>query len=424
MSPGRGIFFATAVRIYFQERQTSENSIILPLSKSECNRALMLQAWSGGKISCARVSDAADSQLLNQLLLQKEQDVYDACDAGTTFRFLASWLALRNRQCLLTGTKRMKERPVEELVIALSELGCRISFPEKKGHPPLLFEGCEDSGKNMVKLSTRSSSQFISSLMMAAPALPRGLHIRLSDRSKSFSYIEMTAAMMKKCGLMLEMKADEIHIPAQRWPEATLVPGADWSSASYFYGILSRLPVGSSFSFPGLSLKSRQGDRIMAELAKFWHIETQELPKGVRILRTAEGFRNECFRYDFSDCPDLALTLIACCAASGTAGEFYGLSSLRLKESNRLMAMQEELQKVGLGLFISEDFASASLKGTKLNWPEMAPVFHCHHDHRIAMALSILAVGHNREVIFDDPEVVNKSFPGFWKEMEDAGIIL
>ena len=392
--------------------------IMLPLSKSESNRALMLQAWSGGKIRAGQLSEARDTAILQRLLFENTSGLYDAMDAGTSFRFMTAWLALSGRHALLTGSPRMQERPVRKLVNALKELGCSIAFEGKEGYPPLRFSGFFWSGKSILEISAPESSQFISALMLAAPGLPEGLEIRLDEKTGSFSYLELTAGMMQRCGLMVEINRKKIIIPNQNWPVAEIIPGADWSSASYFYGMLACKPVGSSFHFQGLQMNSLQGDRVMAALGLFWHIETSESSNGVWIRRMAEGVAADLFSFDFSDCPDLALSLICTCVASGVAGDFSGLSSLRMKESDRLQSIQGELKKIGINLSVSDNGEHASLKVNTLGWPSEPPVFETHNDHRIAMALAIIVAGHKEKAFFNAPEVVEKSFPEFWQEAQ------
>jgi 3-phosphoshikimate 1-carboxyvinyltransferase len=227
--------------------------------------------------------------------------------------------------------------------------------------------------------------------------------------------------MMKATGLQLEISRDEIRIPAQPWKDVLLNCGADWSAASYWYGILACLPVGNSFDLPGLQMESQQGDKVVAALCEFWNIESLRIPGGVRIRKAKAYSPAAKFNYSFHDCPDLALSLICICAATGTSGDFSGLSSLRLKESDRLSAIQEELKKVGVHLLIHADGNSASLESPSADWPVNLPEFNCHQDHRIAMSLVILLAGKQRSAVFSDERVVDKSYPGFWEEIKKAG---
>ncbi len=395
--------------------------IELPISKSECNRALMLSAWSGGRLSVSSISDARDSRLLATLLSMPDATEYNAKDAGTTFRFLATFLAMSNRVCRLTGTERMKERPVGGLVKALRELGCKIEYLEKEGFPPLEFQGFSYSGKKCISVDPGESSQFISSLMMAAPSLPEGLEIALSGKAGSFPYIELTAGMMQQSGLEAQLSRQEIRIPQQVWKEGRIEAGADWSSASYWYAVLACLPEGSSFEFSGLKSDSLQGDKVLKDLGIFWDISTSEIPDGIRIVKSGSGKMAGDFVFDFEDCPDLALTFIVLCAASGRSAKFNGLSSLKIKESNRLRAIQEELKKVGVELQLSQDEKSAFLESPVLVLPDSPIEFNTHQDHRIAMSLAILPLAAPFEAIFHDSEVSEKSYPAFWKELTKAG---
>ena len=397
--------------------------ITLPLSKSECNRALILSAWSGGKITPGRLSEAADSQLLQKLLLQENTSFYDAEDAGTTLRFLTAFLALSGRKCIISGSERMQKRPVAELVDALRQLGCQIAYTGQIGFPPLELSGFAYSGQHELVMEHVKSSQFISSLMMAAPALPDGIVIRLSGNTGSFPYLELTASLMKKAGLMVHADRESICIPHQPWKEVNLQCGADWSAASYWYAILACLPEGSSFDLPGLQADSMQGDRIAAELATLWNVKTLAIPGGIRITKDSGTEENAEFRFSFHDCPDLALTFICLCAASGRKGYFSGLSSLSIKESDRLHAIRQELRKAGTELKIHSGGDAASLEASAGDWPANPPQFECHGDHRIAMSLSILLAGKQRTAFFSDEKVVAKSYPGFWQELQRAGFI-
>jgi 3-phosphoshikimate 1-carboxyvinyltransferase len=411
------------IKLEFRHGGQVHAEISLPLSKSECNRALILSAWSGGKINVNQLSEAADSQLLQKLLLQENTGYYDAEDAGTTLRFLTSFLALSGRKCIISGSERMQNRPIGELVDALRKLGCRISYTGKEGFPPLELSGFSYSGMHELEMENVKSSQFVSSLMMAAPALPEGISIRLEGKTGSFPYLELTASLMKKAGLRLHADREFIRIPPQPWNEVQLSCGADWSAASYWYAILACLPEGSSFDFPGLEQDSTQGDRIAADLATFWNVQTQAVPGGIRIIKGSETKENAMFSFSFHDCPDLALTFICLCAASGRKGDFSGLSSLSIKESDRLQVIREELNKAGTELKIHPGGDAASLEASAGNWPVNPPQFECHGDHRIAMALSILLAGKDRSAFFSDERVVGKSYPSYWKDLQKACFI-
>ena len=395
--------------------------INLPLSKSECNRALMLQAWSEGLVKVDGISLAADSQLLSNLLANQNAEELDARDSGTAFRFITSYLAIKGRHCILTGTPRMKLRPIASLVDALREIGCRIDYLDKQGFPPLEFRGFEYSGNKQLEIDASSSSQFISSLVMAAPSLPEGLEITLTGEISSSPYIFLTTGMMQACGMEIQVVGNQIVIPAQIWKRAILKPEADWSAASYWYGILANQKRNTSYFLPGLRFVSLQGDKIMAELARFWNVKTEEKENGILISKTSDSDSEREFSFDFSTCPDLALTIIVLCAAKGTKARLSGLASLKIKESDRLSSIARELQKLGLDVLIEENGNVCRLPGTEIIWPEHMVVFETYDDHRIAMALSILLASGNQSARFLQPEVVNKSYPGFWGELAKAG---
>ena len=395
--------------------------INLPLSKSECNRALMLQAWSNGMVQVDGISLAADSLLLSKLLSNQKADEFDARDSGTAFRFMTSYLALKGRHCVLTGTPRMKLRPIALLVEALREIGCRINYVEEQGFPPLEFLGFEYSGKNQLEIDASSSSQFISSLIMAAPSLPEGLEITLTGEISSSPYIFLTIGMMQSCGIEIQVIGNRIIISRQKWNVTILKPEADWSAASYWYGILANQKSHTRYFLPGLKLSSLQGDKVIADLAKFWNVATEEKENGILITKTSDSDSEMEFNFDFSDCPDLALTIIVLCAATGTRAKLSGLASLKIKESDRLFSIATELRKVGLDVLVQENGKECQLLGKEMVWPQKMVVFETYEDHRIAMALSILLASGNQSATFLHPEVVNKSYPGFWEDLFKAG---
>jgi len=314
----------------------------------------------------------------------------------------------------------MKLRPIAFLVEALREIGCRINYVEEQGFPPLEFLGFEYSGKNQLEIDASSSSQFISSLIMAAPSLPEGLEITLTGEISSSPYIFLTIGMMQSCGIEIQVIGNRIIIPGQKWNDAILKPEADWSAASYWYGILANQKSHTRYFLPGLKLSSLQGDKVIADLAQFWNVATEEKENGILITKTSDSNSEMEFNFDFSDSPDLALTIIVLCAATGTRAKLSGLASLKIKESDRLFSIATELKKVGLDVFIQENGNECQLLGTEMIWPHKMVVFETYDDHRIAMSLSILLASGNQSARFLHPEVVNKSYPGFWEELSKA----
>jgi 3-phosphoshikimate 1-carboxyvinyltransferase len=318
----------------------------------------------------------------------------------------------------------MKLRPIASLVDALRELGCRIDYVEEQGFPPLEFQGFEYSGNNHLEIDASSSSQFISSLVMAAPSLPDGLKITLTGEISSSPYIFLTTGMMQACGIEIQVIGNQIVIPAQKWNHAILKPEADWSAASYWFGILANQKRNASYFLTGLKFNSLQGDKVIAELARFWNVGTEEKENGILISKTSNSDSEKEFSFDFSACPDLALTIIVLCAAKGTKARLSGLASLKIKESDRLSSIARELQKLGLEVLVEDNGNVCWLSGTEIIWPDEMVVFETYDDHRIAMALSILLASGNQSARFLQPEVVNKSYPGFWGELTKAGFKL
>jgi 3-phosphoshikimate 1-carboxyvinyltransferase len=416
--------FLFPMEIQFVPGKVVEAEIFLPLSKSESNRALMMQVWSKGVVQPGTISDAEDSILMEGLLFGTEKEVYDARDAGTVFRFLAPFLAINNQCATLTGTSRMLQRPVGDLVSALRQLGCRIEYAGMEGFPPLIFNGFEYSGIQQLRMNAGISSQFISALMMAAPSLPHGLQITFEGEPSSFPYLQLTAGLMQQAGIRVELNKNEVRVFPGNWKVVCLQPGADWSAAAAFYGIMASLPTGSRFFFPGLQENSLQGDKELASLFRFWNIETSSVDNGIVIRKFSGDWGEKKFSFDFSNQPDLALSLIATCAATGVEGDFLGLHSLKIKESDRLNALRMEMAKVGISLQIQSDGNTARLEKSSFSFTKQVPDWDFHKDHRIAMALAILLIAGGGKAHFRNPEVVRKSFPSFWKELMKAGFRL
>jgi 3-phosphoshikimate 1-carboxyvinyltransferase len=389
----------------------------LPSSKSESNRALMIRAYSGNLVEIRHLSEAADTKTLSEQLKETDTE-YNAKDAGTTFRFLTSYLAFSQKETTLTGSDRMKQRPIRLLVDALRTLGCQIEYLENDGFPPIRFQPFEWSGKSEIAIDATISSQYISSLMMAAPTLPSGLSIHLLNDIASLPYLKMTWALMQKAGIKGEFSARTINIPHQPYNPCFLDVESDWSAASYFYGMVALSKAPSSLFLPGLKEDSLQGDSVIRHVATHWGIETRFEKDGAWIERKSTIIPKK-LELDFLGFPDLGQTLIVMCALSGTEAEFTGLQSLSIKETNRLVAMKSELLKISIHIETDE------IKGTCRIAGNQKPVvqntfFETYEDHRMAMALSLVAVA-NSPIRIEEPEVVRKSFPGFWASLANCG---
>jgi len=411
-----GDFFMPSFIQIHRIQGSSSGPASLPSSKSESNRALMIRAYSGNNVEIRNLSDGEDTTTLLDVLNGTYSE-YNAKDAGTTFRFLTSYLAFSQKETILTGSERMKQRPIRLLVDALKTLGCQIDYLKGVGFPPIRFKPFEWSGKSDVSIDATISSQYISSLMMAAPTLPEGLTIHLLNNIASLPYLNMTWALLQQAGIKGAFSNGTISIQKQPYKTCTIEIESDWSAASYFYGILALLNEPSKLFLPGLNENSLQGDAIIQVIARNWDIESRFEEGGVWIERKSimKPYSLELNMLGF---PDLGQTLIVMCSLSGTEAYFTGLQSLSIKETNRLKAMKTELAKISLVVETDESSGTCFIPGNQKAVFDN-PVFDTYQDHRMAMALSMIAA--NSSVIIKEPDVVRKSFPGFWTSIETCG---
>lgn len=391
--------------------QVLNGSVSLPLSKSESNRALLLQALSRGRVQIAALSDAEDTVIM-QRLLNSDDEVLDAGDAGTVMRFLTAYYAFQPQDVMLTGSARMKERPIALLVDALRQLGADIFYPEREGYPPLAIYGRNAHfGESHVRIPGNVSSQYLSALIMIAPLLPDGLILDIEGPLTSAPYLEMTMRMMAACGVTVHREEGRLRVERQNFSEALLQIEADWSAAAYFYCMLALAPAGR-IHLKGLKAQSLQGDAVIATWMEAFGIRTLFDEAGAWIEKQGEG-PGPAAEYDFTGCPDLAQGLIVLLAARRQPAVFSGLHSLRIKETDRIAALDAELKPFGMRL---EETQSGrwELKG-HFRFPSLTPVIHTYGDHRMAMAFAQL--GLKGEIAVENAEVVKKSFPGFWNEI-------
>ncbi|MBC7891424.1 MAG: 3-phosphoshikimate 1-carboxyvinyltransferase [Sphingobacteriaceae bacterium] len=390
--------------------------IRLPASKSEANRALILKALTGEKATITNVSEARDTQTMLRLLASTDP-VADVLDAGTTMRFLTAYFAVSGQHKTLTGTPRMCERPIGILVDALRTLGADIGCTRKEGYPPLDLRGFSYSGINQLSIRGDVSSQFISALLIIAPTLPDGLTLRLTGELGSRPYIEMTLRQMAAFGVTVQTdwETATLTVPAQTYQPVEFAVENDWSGASYWFAMVALGPEGSELTLPGLKQDSLQGDSIVAELMTLLGVKSEFTGTGFHLRQIPPA---DAFSYDFTDCPDLAQTVAVVCAAKGIPAQFSGIESLKVKETDRIKALQTELQKFGGDL--REVIPNELYDVKPLNYPassiQQHPAsIHTYDDHRMAMAFAPLAMV--TDVVIEEPGVVAKSFPGFWEEV-------
>lgn len=372
-----------------------------------------MNALCGNKSILHNLSNANDTQLMLKLV-QSAEPVIDVEDAGTTMRFLTGYFAVTNQRKTLTGTERMQERPIGILVDALRSLGASIKYLGKEGFPPLLTEGFTGQKANSVSIRGDVSSQYISSLMMIAPILPRGLRIELTGKVGSRPYIEMTAELMRKFGASCNFSENIITIDPKPYQPGELFVESDWSGTSYWFAFAA-LASSADISLPHLSLDSLQGDHVIAEIMKPLGVSAK-MDNGMLRLSKTKAERE--ITWDFTHCPDLAQTVAVVCAAKGVTGHFTGLESLRIKETDRIAALQRELRKIG-GDLIEKDNRWTLKPSTSL--PSTASI-ETYKDHRMAMAFAPLATC--MEITIEDPGVVRKSYPGYWDDLASFGFAM
>jgi 3-phosphoshikimate 1-carboxyvinyltransferase len=395
-----------------QQQKIKGIPLLLPSSKSISNRALILHALSGNQSQLHNLSSARDTALMRALVSSSDEFI-NVLDAGTTMRFLTAYFAITNQHKTLTGTERMKQRPIQLLVNALREIGATIDYLEQDGFPPIKVKGFEKQKANTVQIPGNVSSQYISALMMVAPQLPNGLTIELTGSMGSWPYIKMTASLMKSFGLPCDFQPQKIIIPQGKYTPTEITIEADWSAASYWFAFVA-LAEDAHITLNNVSMHSLQGDRVIVEAME--KLGVKSVRENNSLILTKQPHQAS-IEWDFTDCPDLAQTILPVCAAKNITGTFVGLESLRIKETDRIAALQNELGKIGAKLAELETGNWQLLPGKLSHQPIK---FHTYHDHRMAMGFAPLAA--LIDVSFDDFTVVNKSYPGFWEDCRSVGI--
>ena len=374
--------------------------INIPGSKSESNRALIINALCDHPGVIENLATARDTVTM-QRCLNSSQNVYDVLDAGTAMRFLTAYLAITQNDVEITGTTRMQKRPITVLVDSLSELGASISYLNEEGYPPLKFNGFQTQQTREIEIASNISSQYISALLMIAPKLPEGLRLKLNGGTVSKPYIKMTLALMRHYGVDITASEDTYE--------------SDWSAVSYWYSLF-KLSGLETLRLPGFRSASFQGDSVVAEMMQGFGVNTAYDSKGIVLSHIEENMPPQ---LDFVDCPDLAQTFAVLCAAVGQSCYFTGLQTLKIKETDRVLALQTELGKFGAQL-LEQDGRWQLLPGKEPVSSFSHLEFETYEDHRMAMAFAPLAV--LTKISFDDKTVVNKSYPSFWQDMERIGL--
>jgi len=400
----------------FPRSNSFQEIIPLPSSKSESNRALIINALAGGNQGqLSNLAEARDTQTMLRLLADTSNPIADVLDAGTTMRFLTAYYAITGANKKMTGTPRMCERPIGILVDALRSLGASIAYEKNEGYPPLQLGGFQYSGSRELQIRGDVSSQFISAILMISPLLPEGIALTITGSLGSKPYVEMTLAQMAQFGIQAKVDWTKglIDIPAQPYVAAPFAVESDWSGASYWYAMVALSPFeDSSLELLGLKEESLQGDAAIRDIM---------LPLGVKSTYTGRGYLlTKCssvpeLAWDFTDCPDLAQTISVVAAAKNIVLHLTGVESLKVKETDRVLALQNELMKLGATLKEVKSNDLYTVSGTfQKDGP--VPEIATYDDHRMAMAFA--PVGLLREILIHEPEVVAKSYPSFWKHVD------
>ncbi len=400
-------------KIIFPEIFT-DSKIELPTSKSVSNRLLLIYELGKFGFGGMNWSQADDTQVLKKLL-ENKYGVEDCEAGGTTFRFLLALRCLQGKETILTGSTRLKERPIKPLVDALNSLGAKIEYLEKDGFPPLKLNPCTLTG-NEIEISSSISSQFISALLLIAPYLPNGLIISWKDQPVSFSYVDMTIQLMKQYGVDVIQSENRLQVSKETYQVTDFTIPADWSAAVFFF-VMAALKTNQSIHLKNIKSNSFQGDEKLLEWMLNWGVESKELEDGLVL----EGKRipNRDFEYDFTNTPDLAQAFAVMAAVSNRRLLLTGLSTLIGKETNRLLALKTELEKAGVEIAITHHSLEVR-KGIRKEFLDKT-IFNTYDDHRMVMALSLLGFS-GAPVVLDDISPVSKSFPNYFKELGKMGV--
>lgn len=400
-----------------KEDKSLKGEIILPSSKSISNRILIINSLSYSPYEIDNLSDSDDTRVM-EAVLNSGTNHFDIGHAGTAMRFLTAFLSKIVGEWTLTGSERMRQRPIGILVDALRKLGASIEYTENDGFPPLRIVGTALKG-GVIELDGSVSSQYISALLMIAPTVQGGMTLKLLNEVTSRPYIELTLQLMKRFGVHYTWKDDEIRIDEQKYHPVKFTVEADWSGASYWYA-MAALSNECDLLLKGLHLQSIQGDAAQSEwFSQYFGVHSKQEGNNVRLtkLNTPAPKRVE---MDFIQNPDIAQTFAVLAVCRKIPFLFRGLATLKIKETDRIVALQAELSKFGATL--------TETRNGELAWdgtfdPGLVHhpiVIETYHDHRMALAFAPAAIVYP-EIIINDPEVITKSYPGFWDDLKKAG---
>lgn len=388
-------------------------------SKSLSNRLLMVRAISGLDLHFKNLSDSDDTITMAKelgLVKGKTSSIIDVGHAGTDMRFLSAYLSGKIGDWTLTGSERMQQRPIGELVNTLRKLGANITYLNKEGFPPLKIVGSKLNG-GAVEIDGSVSSQFTTALLLIAPTLESGLTLQIKSESVSKPYIKMTIEVMNQFGVAVEQIGNVIKVPSAHYKKDGLdyYVESDWSSASYWYSFVA-LADEAKVTLRNFNKSSFQSDSIVQSLYEKLGVKTQWDATGITLTKQASSISE--LHYDFLDCPDIAQTVAATCVGLGLKAHLTGLQTLRIKETDRIVAMKNELERFGATIEVTDSSIKINPNSSPLTPTDEIKTY---HDHRMAMSIAPLVMKCST-LTFDDEEVVNKSYAAFWDDLQEAGI--
>ena len=395
--------------------------IMLPASKSISNRALIINALANDTHPLENLSDCDDTQVMLRALQAQPGETIDIMAAGTAMRFLTAYLSVTPGDRIITGTQRMKQRPIGILVDALRELGANIEYVEKEGFPPLRIQGTTLT-KSHISLPGNISSQYISALLMIAPTLKNGLQVTLTGDIISRPYIDLTLQLMKDFGAQASWLNDhELKVEPQPYRSTPYHIEGDWSAASYWHEIVA-LSKDATITLPSLFRKSYQGDSKMADQFALLGARTSYKENGITILKPKMVDISQAIHVnlDFTNQPDLAQTFVVTCALQNITFRFTGLQTLKIKETDRIAALICEMKKLGYVLHEAED---SILYWNGERCERSGEAIDTYEDHRMAMAFAPACLV-LPDICINNPHVVSKSYPRYWDDLRAAGFTI
>ena len=400
------------------------SSISITGSKSETNRLLLLEALYPNLI-LENTSNSDDSEVMAKALSTYSQtELVEVHHAGTAMRFLTAFFAIQeNREVVLTGSSRMKERPIKILVDALRQLGAEISYEENEGFPPIRIKG-KKLIQNKVSLPANVSSQYISALLLIAPKLENGLELTLEGEITSVPYIKMTLSLLNEIGVETYFVGNKITVKSLSLipNPLSLIVESDWSSASYFYSVIALSEIGTEITLSSYKKYSLQGDSVLAEIYKDFGVETIFENNKIQ-LKKVDNCQLSTINCQLNSSPDIAQTIAVTCFGLGIGCHLTGLHTLKIKETDRLVALKTELSKLGASVSVTND--SLTLQSYSLSLGEFSRggvAINTYQDHRMAMAFAPLAL--KTDIIIEEAEVISKSYPAFWIDLKTIGFAI